>query len=266
MSAVELGQTPARITPAAPALAVSDLSMRYQPDGPMALDGVSLQVRAGEFVAVLGANGSGKTTLLRCAVGLVKPTGGAVRLLGRDLTALRGRQLRDARLDMALVFQDGRLVRRRTALANVASGALGRYHTPLSALGRLDREALENALETLGQVGLERVARQRADTLSGGQAQRVAIARALAQRPSVLLADEPVASLDPDASVEVLQLLATLARDRGLAVLCVLHQPDLAARFADRIVGIAGGVAVFDLKAADVTSKHVAALYRDEDR
>lgn len=266
MAAVEIGESPTRIAPTAPVLALTDLKMRYSADRPMALDGVSLQVRSGEFVALLGANGSGKTTLLRCAVGLVKPTGGSVRLLGHDLTALRGRQLCEARLDMALVFQDGRLVRRRTALANVASGALGRYHTVLSTVGRLPREALEYGLETLDRLGLAAIARQRADTLSGGQARRVAIARALAQRPTVLLADEPVASLDPDACLDVMQLLADLARDRGLAVLCVLHQPELATQFADRIVGITRGAVVFDLPTASVSSDHIATLYRDEGR
>lgn len=266
MSAIELGDPPTVTAKSAPALAIADLVARYAPDSPAALDGVSVQVHAGEFVAVLGANGSGKSTLLRCAVGLVNPSAGSVRLLGRDLSTLKGRPLRDARLDMALVFQDGRLVRRRTALANVASGALGRHHSPLCTVGRLPREELSYALETLDRVGLSAVARQRADTLSGGQAQRVAIARALAQRPSVLLADEPVASLDPDAAVEVLQLLAALAKDNGLAVLCVLHQPDLALRFADRIIGIAHGKAVFDQQSADLTSEQVTALYKDDRR
>lgn len=264
MSAVDLAQATTPATPTTAALAVSDLTMRYSAKGAAALDRVSLQVRSGEFVAVLGANGSGKSTLLRCAAGLLNPTRGAMRLLGRDLSALRGRALRDARLDMALVFQDGRLVRRRTALANVASGALGRHQTPLCLLGRLPRAELQYALEVLDRVGLAAIARQRADTLSGGQAQRVAIARALAQRPSVLLADEPVASLDPDASVEVLQLLAGLARDQGMAVLCVLHQPDLATRFADRIVGITRGVVAFDKPAANVTADQIAALYRED--
>jgi phosphonate transport system ATP-binding protein len=263
MSAIELGDPPTVTSQGTPALAIADLVAHYSPDKPAALDGVSVRVHAGEFVAVLGANGSGKSTLLRCAVGLVNPSAGSVRLLGRDLSALKGRPLRDARLDMALVFQDGRLVRRRTALANVASGALGRHNSPLCTVGRLPREELTHAYEMLERVGLVTVARQRADTLSGGQAQRVAIARALAQRPSVLLADEPVASLDPDAAVEVLQLLKNLAKENGLGVLCVLHQPDLAIRFADRIVGIASGKAVFGLPSADVTSDQVTALYKE---
>jgi phosphonate transport system ATP-binding protein len=266
MSAIEIGDPPTITTQGAPALAIADLVARYSPDKPAALDGVSVRVHAGEFVAVLGANGSGKSTLLRCAVGLVHPNAGSVRLLGRDLSTLKGRPLRDARLDMALVFQDGRLVRRRTALANVASGALGRHHSPLCTVGRLPREELEYAYETLDRVGLSAATRQRADTLSGGQAQRVAIARALAQRPSVLLADEPVASLDPDAAVEVLQLLKKLAGENSLAVLCVLHQPELAIRFADRIVGIARGKSVFDQPSVDVTNAQVKALYKDDSR
>src|SRR5579859_6878517 len=193
------------------------------------------------MVVVLGANGSGKSTMLRCAVRLIEPTSGAVRVAGRDLARLRGRQLREARLAVAMVFQTANLVKRRTALQNVATGSLGRHHDLTTAIGLLPRQELLFAGTLLERVGLLHLAHKRADTLSGGESQRVAIARGLAQQPRVLLADEPVASLDPEAAEGVLQLLRELAASEHLGVVCVLHQPELALRHAMRIVGLRRG-------------------------
>ena len=233
--------------------------------GRRALDDVSLQVAAGELVVVLGANGSGKSTLLRCIVRLTEPTAGTIRVLGRNFGSLRGKELREARRSVAMIFQSAHLVRRRSALANVASGALGRHHDLLTALGRLPRQELLNAGTLLDRVGLLHLAHRRADTLSGGEAQRVAVARALAQQPRVLLADEPVASLDPEAAQEVLQLLSRLATADGLAVLCVLHQPDLAVRHAHRVVGLRQGQLVFDARTFEVEPRMLSELYRSEE-
>jgi len=243
-------------------LAVSGLRMRY-PNGKLALDGVDLAVRAGELVTILGGNGSGKTTLLRCVARLLEPTGGEVLVGGRDLARLAGRQLREARLALAMVFQRANLVKRRSVLANVASGTLGRRRTLWTALGGLPAEELPLAHELLRKVGVERLAWQRADTLSGGQAQRAAIARALAQRPKLILADEPVASLDPEAAEEIMRLLRWLAVDGGLAVLCVLHQPALALRYSHRIVGLRDGAVAFDLAAENCADDKIALLYKD---
>ena len=184
--------------------------MRY-PNGKLALDGVDLTVRAGELVTILGSNGSGKTTLLRCIARLLDPTEGEVLVGGQDLARLNGEALREARLALAMVFQRANLVRRRSVLANVASGTLGRRRTLWTTLGGLPAEELPLARELLRKVGVERLGGQRADTLSGGQAQRAAIARALAQRPKLILADEPVASLDPEAAEEIMRLLRQLA-------------------------------------------------------
>ena len=243
-------------------LAVRGLRLRY-PNGKLALDGVHLTVNAGELVTILGSNGSGKTTLLRCIARLLDPTDGEVRVGGRDLAKLNGAALREARLALAMVFQRANLVRRRSVLANVASGTLGRNRTWWTALGGLPAEETPLAQDLLRKVGVEALGGQRADTLSGGQAQRAAIARALAQRPKLILADEPVASLDPEAAEEIMRLLRQLAEDSGLAVLCVLHQPTLAVRYSHRVVGLRDEIVAFDLPAELCAERAIALLYRD---
>jgi len=221
-------------------------------------------VRKGELVIVLGGNGSGKTTLLRCIARTLMPTQGEVWLNGTDLTALQGERLRRARLALAMISQHASLVRRRSVLANVATGSLGRHYTLRTALGGLPASELEAARRHLADVGLADLALQRAGTLSGGQAQRVAIARALAQRPGVLLADEPIASLDPEAAEDIMRLLRRLAGEENLAVLCVLHQVEFAYKYADRVVGLRDGRIVFDLPCAEVSRDAVRRLYTSE--
>jgi phosphonate transport system ATP-binding protein len=163
-----------------------------------------------------------------------------------------------------LISQHASLVRRRSVLANVAAGALGRLGGVWTALGGLPKAELAAAHGHLTEVGLAHLARQRAGTLSGGQAQRVAIARALAQHPRVLLADEPVASLDPEAAEEIMRLLRRLAVEENLAVLCVLHQVELAYKYADRLVGIRDGGMAFDLPRAELSRETVRRLYLSE--
>ncbi len=239
---------------------VSNLTLRY-PTGRLALDDVSLSVAAGELVVVLGANGSGKSTMLRCIAGMLKPTAGTVFVAGHEVSRLSGRPLATARLSLGMVFQHAYLVRRRSVLANVMTGTLGRHRTLASALGWLPGGERDHCLSCLDAVGLIQLAQQRASTLSGGQAQRVSIARALAQRPLALLADEPVASLDPEAAEEIMRLLRRVSSEEGLAVLCVLHQPELARRYADRILGLRQGRMVFDEIPASMAGASVAALY-----
>lgn len=243
----------------APLLAVRDLSMRF-PNGTAAVRDVNLALRRGEFVVILGSNGCGKSTLLRCIARLLDPSAGTIEVAGRELSQLGGETLRRARCAVALVSQQANLVRRRSVIANVAAGTLGRHRSLATAFGRLPTAELPFAYDRLRVVGLAQYAAQRAGTLSGGQAQRVAIARALAQQPRVLLADEPVASLDPEAAVDILVLLRALAHD-GLAVLCVLHQPELALRYADRVVGMRAGAIAFDLHPSAVTPSLVESLY-----
>ncbi|HLJ06280.1 MAG TPA: phosphonate ABC transporter ATP-binding protein [Acetobacteraceae bacterium] len=244
-------------------LRVDGLTLRY-PTGKQALAGVDLDVSAGELLIVLGGNGCGKTTLLRCITHALAPTAGEVWLNGHEISRLSGEKLRRARLDVAMVWQHASLVRRRSVLANVTSGALGRNQTWWTAFGGLPPDEIDLARRYLHQVGLPHLAQQRAGTLSGGQAQRVAIARALAQRPVVMLADEPVASLDPEAAQEIMRLLRKMAHDEGLAVLCVLHQVDLAFAYADRVVGMRDGRVAFDRRRADVSHDQVQRLYLAE--
>jgi phosphonate transport system ATP-binding protein len=226
------------------------------------LKGIDLDVWPGELTVVLGANGSGKSTLLRCAVRLVEPDEGSVVLCGAELVGAHGRRLREARRKVAMVFQQVLLVKRSSAIENVAYGALGELPLYRSFSKRLFPDELaERAFSSLERVGLAEVAWKRADTLSGGQAQRVAIARALCQRAELVLADEPVASLDPHAAEEVLILLGEIARVEGLATLVVLHQPELAFRYADRVLGIVSGEIVFDEPPTAIDAERVAALY-----
>ena len=244
-------------------LKVANLSLRY-PNGKQALSGIDLAVQPGELVIVLGGNGSGKTTLLRCIARTLAPSAGQVWVGGNDLTGLSGEGLRRARMALAMISQHASLVRRRSVAANVAAGALGHYDDWWTALGGLPVKELAAAQGYLAEVGLADVACQRAGTLSGGQAQRVAIARALAQRPRALLADEPVASLDPEAAEDIMCLLKRLAKADNLAVLCVLHQVDLTYNHADRVVGIRGGRIAFDLPKDEVSREVVRGLYLSE--
>ncbi|SMF77605.1 phosphonate transport system ATP-binding protein [Tistlia consotensis] len=241
-------------------LRVRGLRMRFA-GGTAALDGVDLSVGPGELVIVLGSNGSGKSTLLRCISRLLHPTGGEILVAGQNLSRLEGAALRRARQALGMIFQHGNLVRRRSVLANVVSGSLGRHPGIRTSLGLLPAGEVPAALGYLREVGLEHLAQRRASTLSGGQAQRVAIARALAQRPRLLLADEPVASLDPEAAEEIMRLLRRLAKEDGLGVLCVLHQPELAVRYADRIVGLQHGRVLFDQPAGELAEAPIDRLY-----
>ena len=212
-------------------------------DGRPAIDDVTFGVGEGEFVAVLGPNGAGKTTLFRCLTGLLAPDRGQVRVDGDDIAVLQGR----ARRRVALVFQQFNLVSRLSALDNVLAGRLGHVSSWRGCLRRFDRADRLLALECLDRVGLLRQATQRADTLSGGQQQRVAIARAMAQQPSLIVADEPVASLDPAAGAGVLELLQGVARADGVGVVCSVHQVQLARAYADRVVGLSHGRCIVDL-------------------
>lgn len=244
-------------------LDVRSLTLRY-PNGKVALSNFDVSVKPGELVVVLGGNGSGKTTLLRCIARILMPSSGEIRVNGTDLTKLTGDKLRCARLQLAMISQHSALVRRRTVLANVATGALGRCNDLWTALGGLPQAELAAAEGCLSEVGLVHLAGQRAGTLSGGQAQRVAIARGLMQRPRVILADEPVASLDPEAAADIMRLLRRLAAEENLAILCVLHQVELAYAYADRVVGIRDGAVAFDLPRAEVSKDAVRRLYLSE--
>jgi phosphonate transport system ATP-binding protein len=227
----------------------------------VALDGVSFSVGAGSVVVLLGLSGSGKSTLLRQVNGLQQPTAGSVRVLGAEVPATRGRSLRELRRQIGFIFQNFHLVGPCTVLENVCTGLLGSLFGPRLGLGMYPRSVRRQALEQLDRVGLADRAFQRADTLSGGQQQRVAIARALIQRPKLLLADEPVASLDPESSAQVMELITAISAEDDLTVLCSLHQVELALDFADRIIGLRSGAVVLDRAAAGLTREQAMRIY-----
>jgi phosphonate transport system ATP-binding protein len=231
-------------------LKISDLVVRYGPH--TVLNGVSCAVRRGERVAVLGASGAGKTTLFRAINGFAAAVEGSIVVDGVDVTKLRGGALRELRSRIAVVSQRHDLVDNLSVHQNVMAGALGRWSS-LHALRFLIwpwREELETAREALSRVGLDRKLRSRTSQLSGGEHQRVAIARALVQQPILLLADEPVASLDPALSHQILELLCRLAEENHVTLLCSLHQPHLAEHFFQRIIELRAGEIVGERRGA----------------
>ncbi|MBN9239429.1 MAG: phosphonate ABC transporter ATP-binding protein [Micrococcales bacterium 70-64] len=245
----------------APVVEIDDLGKTYPGAADPALSGVSLAVHRGEVVVLLGLSGSGKSTLLRHIDGLELPSSGTVRALGEDVPALRGRALRTLRGRIGFIFQQFELVGPLTVLENVLTGSLARMRGPRVGVWSYPRELRLAALAHLDRVGLLERAYQRADTLSGGQQQRVAIARALMQDPEILLADEPVASLDPESSSQVMALIREIAAERGLTVVCSLHQVDLALGWGDRIVGLRAGRVVLDIATEGLSRDQVMEIY-----
>ena len=238
-------------------ISIKQLSKHYG-DNPV-LRGIDLEVSAGEFVVVLGQSGAGKSTLLRCINRLVQADSGTLTVAGID--ALACRDTTALRRQAAMIFQHHNVVPRLSVLKNVLTGCLGAVPTFTSILQLFRREDVALAMQCLERVELAHKAQQRTDALSGGQMQRVGIARALAQRPKVILADEPVASLDPKTARLVLQYLRDATRELGITVLCNLHQVDYAREFGDRIVGLAHGRLVYDGDASSMTDADLQRIY-----
>lgn len=229
------------------------------PDGTQALSGVTLQIPRGQFCVVLGPSGAGKSTLLRAVNGLMQPSHGEVLI---DGTAFNASTARTLRRRVAMIHQHFNLTLRMSVAGNVLAGLLPQVSTGRALLGWFTPEHRRKACELLASVGLDaRHLQRRAGELSGGQQQRVGIARAFMLAPEVVLADEPVASLDPRISREILSLIHTAARERGTTVMCSLHQVDLARAFADRIVGMRDGRIVFDGTPDELTDQRVQQLY-----
>jgi phosphonate transport system ATP-binding protein len=226
----------------------------------LALSDVSFEVGHGEFVVILGPSGAGKSTMLRCINRLAEPTGGQIFLRGVEITDAP-RSLRKARREIGMVFQQFNLVTRLSVMMNVLSGRLSYRSTWRSLFYSFTREDRAIALECLEMVALGHKAFQRADTLSGGEQQRVAIARALAQRPKLILADEPVASLDPKIARQVLDYLKDVSQRLGISVICNLHQIDFAREYAERIIGLSQGKLIFDGPPSALTDDIINQIY-----
>ena len=232
-------------------LKVEHLTHVY-PDGTVALRDVSFEVPDGEFLGIIGLSGSGKSTLLRCINRLLDPTEGKVLWNGVDLTELDHAELLKVRREIGMIFQNFNLVRRSSVMTNVLSGRLGYTPASWSLINRFSRQDREKALAVLERVGIPDKASNRADELSGGQQQRVGIARALMQDPKMILADEPVASLDPVLAHSVLGQLEMLNQQDNITVLCSLHFLDLVQRYATRVIGLRDGRVVYAGTKADV--------------
>lgn len=229
-----------------------------------AVNAVSLEIEDGQMVGVIGRSGAGKSTLLRLLNRLIDPTEGAILFGDRDIAQLRGRELRAWRSDCAMIFQQFNLVSRLDVITNVITGRL--FELPAwRALARVyTAEERAFAIHALDRLDMAHTALQRAETLSGGQQQRVAIARALAQEPKILLADEPIASLDPLNAKIVMEALRTINRQDGITVICNLHTLDTARRYCDRIIGMQSGQVVFDGTPAELSNRVAREIYGAE--
>jgi len=243
-------------------LRIENLSKVYA-TGTVALKNVSFEVPDGEFLVVIGLSGSGKSTLLRCINRLIEPTEGKIYWNDTDITAASPTELYRIRRHIGMVFQQFNLVKRSKVLTNVLSGRLGYANPWLSLLGIWPEEEKKRAFKALERVGITDKANDRADALSGGQQQRVGIARALMQEPELLLADEPVASLDPVLSHSIMQYLEQLNKE-GITVICSLHFLDLVHRYATRVVALKDGEIVFEGTAKEIDRQKFKEIYGEE--
>ncbi|SHM80020.1 phosphonate transport system ATP-binding protein [Caldanaerovirga acetigignens] len=241
-------------------LEVIGLKKKYK-DGTFALRGIDFQVKEGEFVAVIGPSGAGKSTLMRCINRLVEPSEGKIYFNGNDMMKANGQKLRQHRREIGMIFQNFNLIPRVTVIDNVLNGRLGYTGSLAGALGIFSRKDRDFALEILARVGLADKALKRVDELSGGQQQRVGIARALAQEPKLILADEPIASLDPITSENIMEYIYNICREDGITCLINLHQVEIAKRYATRIIGIREGKKVFDGTPDELTREVIRSIY-----
>ena len=247
-------------------LEVKNLTKIYD-DGTQALTNVSFTVQPGEFLVVIGLSGSGKSTLLRCINRLIEPTKGQILWNGKDVTAAEPREMREIRRRIGMIFQHFNLVKRSSVMTNVLAGRLGYANPWKTLINRFPQADRERAMDALKRVGIADQARKRASELSGGQQQRVGIARALMQNPEIILADEPVASLDPVLAHTILGYLERLNKEDQITVICSLHYLDLVQRYSTRVIGLKDGFMVYEGTREDIqrmTDAEFKQIYGEE--
>ena len=244
-------------------LEIKNLTKIYE-GGTQALYDVSFTVKPGEFLAVIGLSGSGKSTLLRCINRLIEPTDGQIIWKGEDITAASQDEMLRIRRKIGMIFQHFNLVTRSKVITNILAGRLGYVNPAMSLLNRFPKSDMELAFKQLDRVSITDQAYKRADELSGGQQQRVGIARAMMQEPEIILADEPVASLDPVLAHSIMQYLETINKEDGVMVLCSLHFLDLVHRYADRAIALNEGKLMFDGSPKDIDDEKFKEIYGKE--
>ncbi|BCJ87987.1 phosphonate ABC transporter ATP-binding protein [Effusibacillus dendaii] len=245
-------------------LIIQDLKKKYAKSPRPALDGINLTVEKGEFIAVLGLSGAGKSTLIRCINQLVLPTSGEILWHDQPVLGKRGKALRAYRRQVGMIFQNFNLIDRLSVLQNVLAGRFGTTPMWRVLLQQYTREDLQIAEEALLRVGMVEFKRVRADQLSGGQRQRVAIARALAQKPELILGDEPISNLDPVTAVDVMELLKSINEKEGITMILNLHSVEIAVQYANRIIGIANGQVVYDGSPEGLSETVLAQIYKPD--
>jgi phosphonate transport system ATP-binding protein len=244
-------------------LKIENVTKVYE-NGFKALDNISLDIPDGQFVAIIGLSGSGKSTLLRCINRLIDPTEGRILWDDLDISAATDDELREIRRRIGMIFQQFNLVKRSSVMTNVLSGRLGYINPIFSLFNYVPRAERTRAMAALERVGIADKANNRASALSGGQQQRVGIARALMQEPELMLADEPVASLDPATSHSVMKYLVQLNKDLGITVLCSLHFLSLARAYADRVIALKAGKVEFDGLPSEIDDERFKMIYGEE--
>ena len=240
-------------------LKITNLKKRFKNIN--AVNGISLEINEGEIIGIIGRSGAGKSTLLRMINRLIEPSEGSIEFNDINITSLKGKALRKWRSECAMIFQQFNLVERIDVLTNVLIGSLGRNYNFLNLIGIFSKKEKINALKNLDRFDLSEKALQKAGTLSGGQQQRVAIARALMQKPKILLADEPISSLDPKNAQRVMDDMLKINKEDGITIICNLHSLDVAKKYCDRLIGLSDGKVVFDGAPDDLTTEISKELY-----